>query len=139
MLGMLAVKVLPKSGEPAGTARRLGARIFSTAQSGVNLRTGTQWRCAMWRLTDLQALIFMTLIVVTVACAVATMGGHSRQPLLEALCELNALGLLDVLRYPKRCVCAMSERWRDVVSRHDAVDISREELLYRCRVRANPR
>jgi hypothetical protein len=33
--------------------------------------------------------------------------------------ELNALGLLDVLRYPKRCVCAMSERWRDIASRHD--------------------
>jgi hypothetical protein len=44
--------------------------------------------------------------------------------IVPGLDELNGLGLLDVQRYPKRCVCALSERWRDVVSRHDAVDIS---------------
>jgi hypothetical protein len=44
--------------------------------------------------------------------------------IVPGLDELNALGLLDVQRYPKRCVCALSERWRDIASRHDAVDIA---------------
>lgn len=43
---------------------------------------------------------------------------------LPGLSELHALGLIDVQRFQKRHVCALSERWRDVVSRHDAVDIS---------------
>jgi hypothetical protein len=46
------------------------------------------------------------------------------QIIVPGLDELNALGLLDVQRFPKRAVCKLSERWWDVVSRHDAVDIS---------------
>jgi hypothetical protein len=44
--------------------------------------------------------------------------------IVPGLDELNGLGLLDVQRFPKRAVCALSERWRDVASRHDAVDIA---------------
>jgi hypothetical protein len=44
--------------------------------------------------------------------------------IVPGLDELNALGLLDVLRYPKRAVCKLSDRWRHIASRHDAVDIA---------------
>ena len=39
---------------------------------------------------------------------------------LPGLSELHALGLLDVTRYPKRHVCAISERWRDIRTMRDA-------------------
>ena len=44
--------------------------------------------------------------------------------IVPGLAELHALGLIDVERFPKRHVCAMSERWRDIVARHEAFDIS---------------
>ncbi|WP_156928436.1 hypothetical protein [Bradyrhizobium sp. th.b2] len=44
--------------------------------------------------------------------------------IVPGLDELNALGLLDVQRYPKRAVCKLSDRWRGIVARHDAMDIS---------------
>jgi hypothetical protein len=44
--------------------------------------------------------------------------------IVPGLDELNALGLIDVQRYPKRAVCSMSQRWRGILARHDAVDIS---------------
>lgn len=43
---------------------------------------------------------------------------------LPGLSELHALGLIDVTRFPKRHVCALSERWRAIASRHDAVDLA---------------
>jgi hypothetical protein len=38
--------------------------------------------------------------------------------IVPGLDELNGLGLLDVLRYPRRAVCKLSERWRDVAARY---------------------
>ena len=43
---------------------------------------------------------------------------------LPGLSELHALGLLDVTRYPKRHVCAISERWRDIRTMRDAKIVS---------------
>ena len=43
---------------------------------------------------------------------------------LPGLSELHALGLLDVTRYPKRQVCAISERWRDIRTMRDAKIVS---------------
>jgi hypothetical protein len=43
---------------------------------------------------------------------------------LPGLSELHALGLLDVTRYPKRHVCAISERWRDIRTTRDAKIVS---------------
>ena len=40
------------------------------------------------------------------------------------LSELHALGLIEVTRYPKRHMCALSERWRDIASKQDALIIS---------------
>ena len=40
------------------------------------------------------------------------------------LSELHALGLIEVTRYPKRHMCALSERWRDIASKQDANIIS---------------
>ena len=40
------------------------------------------------------------------------------------LSELHALGLIEVTRYPKRHMCALSERWRDIASKQDASIIS---------------
>ena len=40
------------------------------------------------------------------------------------LSELHALGLIEVTRYPKRHMCALSERWRDIASKQDAIIIS---------------
>jgi hypothetical protein len=40
------------------------------------------------------------------------------------LSELHALGLLDVTRYPKRHVCAISERWLDIRTTRDAKIVS---------------
>ena len=44
--------------------------------------------------------------------------------IVPGLDELNALGLLDIARYPKRCVVSPSERWRGIGTRRDALDIS---------------
>jgi hypothetical protein len=35
------------------------------------VRTGTQWRCAMWRMSNVQALIFIAAVVVMVALLLA--------------------------------------------------------------------
>ena len=43
---------------------------------------------------------------------------------LPGLSELHALGLIDVTRFPKRHVCAMSERWRDIRTMRDAKIVS---------------
>ena len=43
---------------------------------------------------------------------------------LPGLSELHALGLLDVMRYQKRHVCAISERWRDIRTLRDAKIVS---------------
>jgi hypothetical protein len=40
------------------------------------------------------------------------------------LSELHVLGLIEVTRYPKRHMCALSERWRDIASKQDASIIS---------------
>ena len=37
----------------------------------------------------------------------------SRRVYLPAMSELQALGLIDVERFPKAARCAMSGRWRD--------------------------
>jgi hypothetical protein len=50
---------------------------------------------------------------------------------LPGLSELHALGLIDVERFQKRHVCAMSERWRGVASRRDAVAISETARMQR--------
>ena len=38
----------------------------------------------------------------------------SLKVVLPGLVELNALGLFDVKRHPKRHVCALSDRWRNI-------------------------
>ena len=43
---------------------------------------------------------------------------------LPGLAELNALGLLDVKRHPKRHVCALSERWRNIENAMHAMRVS---------------
>ena len=43
---------------------------------------------------------------------------------LPGLSELRALGLIDVMRFPRRHVCAMSERWRDIRTMRDAKIVS---------------
>jgi hypothetical protein len=48
----------------------------------------------------------------------------SSRVILPGLSELHALGLIEVTRYPKRHVCAMSDRWRDIASKRDAIVIS---------------
>ena len=43
---------------------------------------------------------------------------------LPGLSELHALGLIDVTRYPKRHVRALSERWRDIETPKQAIIVS---------------
>jgi hypothetical protein len=65
------VKVLWRAPKSAGNARRRPARIFAFAHSGFNfMPVGTQRRCAMWRISNAQALIFIVAVVVMVALAV---------------------------------------------------------------------
>ena len=40
----------------------------------------------------------------------------SRRVYVPALSELHALGLLDVTRHPKRFVCRLSDRWREMTA-----------------------
>ena len=48
----------------------------------------------------------------------------SIKAVLPGLSELHALGLIDVTHFPKRHVCAMSERWRDIRTTRDAKIVS---------------
>ena len=48
----------------------------------------------------------------------------SRNVVLPGLSELHALGLIEVTRLPKRHICAMSERWRDIRTMRDAKIVS---------------
>ncbi len=43
---------------------------------------------------------------------------------LPGLVELNALGLLDVKRHPKRHFCALSDRWRNIENAMHAMRVS---------------
>ena len=49
---------------------------------------------------------------------------HIKQVIPPGLSELHVLGLIEVTRYPKRHMCALSERWRDIASKQDAIIIS---------------
>jgi hypothetical protein len=48
----------------------------------------------------------------------------SRRVYLPGLYELHALGLVEVTRYPKRHVCQLSDGWRDITTRKQAMMIS---------------
>ena len=48
----------------------------------------------------------------------------SKRVFVPAMAELHALGLLDVERRVKNYVCALSDGWRDVTSKHEALLIS---------------
>jgi hypothetical protein len=40
----------------------------------------------------------------------------SRRTYVPAMAELHALGLIEVTRHPKRYVCRLSDRWRQVTA-----------------------
>ena len=45
--------------------------------------------------------------------------------------EVEGLGLLDITRYPKRHVCAMSQRWGDIETRQQAMIVSARARVQR--------
>jgi hypothetical protein len=95
-----------------GTARRPGSSAIAIAHSRLNfMPVGTQWRCAMWRMSRIETLIFVALVVVMVAAALLLAGvltagsynvnsrqtfGISRQMRSEGVlraCSLRSYGL----------------------------------------------
>jgi hypothetical protein len=50
-------------------------------------------------------------------------GAHtgSRRVWVPAMSELQGLGLFDVERLPKKYICAMSDRWRGITSKREAL------------------
>ena len=60
-------RVLLRVEQTGGTARRLGVNIFQPKQSRLYLQIGTQLRCAMWTMNQMEFAAWLSLVVVGVA------------------------------------------------------------------------
>jgi hypothetical protein len=69
------VRVLWSASVGAGTARRRPVRMFAIFQNHLNfVPSRTQRRCAMWRMSGIETLIFIAVVAIAVALLLMLLG-----------------------------------------------------------------